>query len=230
MDDFLSPSEWNGTAVSKGDLIPNNERPSVRTTTPLPVGYVIPKKNARQKIVEKPDQKIAEDQEKKEKQALKKAKAKWAGESSLAAPKKTKKKAQRNVRLTGSESEGTIFAAPINHSIPKPLHTTVGSKQNEIKTSIVDLGEHNQEPTPPLLEMISHLAAPLEDDVLCSLTNYEVVRRTYQLKDMERERNERRQTTFDQVERIKKLDEDHVPKSKQLYDAENEARALEEKK
>nr|GEV90587.1 hypothetical protein [Tanacetum cinerariifolium] len=88
MDDFLSPSEWNGTAVSKGDPIPNNERPSIRTTTPLPV----------------------------------------------------------------------------------------------------------------------------------------------RLKDMERERNERRQTTFDQVERIKKLDEDHVPKSKQLYDAENEARALEEEK
>ncbi|GJT87241.1 zinc finger, CCHC-type containing protein [Tanacetum coccineum] len=278
--------------VSKGEPIPDNERPMVRTTTLLPVGSVIPEKNAHQKTMEKPDQKIVEDREKKEKQALEKAKAKRAGESSSTAPKK--KKAPRNARLTGSESEGTISAALINQSIPNPLHTASGYKQNETETSDLRISSYRA-----CKEMISHLATPLEDEVLHILTNYEVVRHTYQsscqsilsqaellrrheqlncdyidlcnhndvqmeeltrlrtdcvrerqfneslsknlvllesahaqcfdrerefsdrLKDMEKERNEWRQTASDQVERIKKLEEDLGPKSKQLFNVEN---------
>nr|GEV42827.1 hypothetical protein [Tanacetum cinerariifolium] len=109
-------------------------------------------------------------------------------------------------------------------------------------------------------EMISYLVTPPEDKVLRSLTNNEVVRRTYQslgqsilsqakllrrheqldrdyegelsdrLKDMEREREKWRQTASDQVERIKKLEEDLGPKSKQLSDAENRAQLLEKEK
>ncbi|GKC73115.1 hypothetical protein Tco_1118998 [Tanacetum coccineum] len=189
--------------VSKGEPIPDNERPMVHTTTLLPVGSVIPEKNAHQKTMENPDQKIVEDREKKEKLSLEKAKAKRAGESSLIAPKK--KKARRNARLTSLESEGTISAALINQSIPNPLHTTFRSKQNDIETSIVNLGEHTREHTLPLVglrsdlrissyrackEMISHLATPLEDEVLHILTNYEVRELSDRLKDMERERNE----------------------------------------
>ncbi|GJQ96615.1 hypothetical protein Tco_0007754 [Tanacetum coccineum] len=133
----------------QGELIPDNEHPLVRITALFPVGSVILEKNARQKSVEKPYQKIAEACEKKEKQALEKDRAKRACKSSSAAPKK--KKAQRNAGLTSLESEGTIFAAPINQSIPKPLHSATRSKQKEIETSIVDLSEHTQEPTLPLM-------------------------------------------------------------------------------
>nr|GFA53314.1 hypothetical protein [Tanacetum cinerariifolium] len=70
MDDLLSFSKWNRTVVSKGEPIPDNERPL------------------------KPDQKIAEAREKKEKQALEKARAKRRGELYSVASKK--KKAQRN--------------------------------------------------------------------------------------------------------------------------------------
>nr|GEX47028.1 transposase (putative), gypsy type [Tanacetum cinerariifolium] len=38
MEDFLNLHDWNRTFVSKGDPIPDNECPLVRTTAPLPVG------------------------------------------------------------------------------------------------------------------------------------------------------------------------------------------------
>ncbi|GJR64459.1 hypothetical protein Tco_0010524 [Tanacetum coccineum] len=38
MDDFLNLPDLNGTFVSKGDPIPDSERPPIRTTAPLPVG------------------------------------------------------------------------------------------------------------------------------------------------------------------------------------------------
>nr|GEV38563.1 hypothetical protein [Tanacetum cinerariifolium] len=66
-------SEKNGTVVSKEDPIPTSKRPPVRTTTLLPVRSMISDKNPLQKNVEKPDPKIDEAREKKEKQALVKA-------------------------------------------------------------------------------------------------------------------------------------------------------------
>nr|GEW90607.1 hypothetical protein [Tanacetum cinerariifolium] len=196
VDDFLSLPEWNGTLVSKGDPIPNNERPFVRTTSSLPLG-----------------------------------------EASLATSKK--KRARKNVGLTDSGSEDTIFAAPINHSIPKPLNTATGSKRKEAEVSVVDSSEHTREPTSSIVqktsegplvqeddqaknvdvsddeffcldyfdEMISNLATPPENEVLESLTNNEV-------------------TASDQVEKIKKLKEDIGPKSKQLSDAESRVQLL----
>nr|GEY64077.1 hypothetical protein [Tanacetum cinerariifolium] len=90
MDDFLYLPDRNGTFVSKGDSILNNERPPIRTTASLPAGSVILKKNTRKKSVRKPNQKIAEAREKKEKQAFAKTNAKRAGDTSSAAPKKKK--------------------------------------------------------------------------------------------------------------------------------------------
>nr|GEY08858.1 hypothetical protein [Tanacetum cinerariifolium] len=77
IDYFLSFSEWNRTVVSKGEPIPDNERPLVRITTLLLVGFVILEKNAGQNCMDR---------------------AKRIGELSSAEPKK--KKAQRNARFS----------------------------------------------------------------------------------------------------------------------------------
>ncbi|GKD77020.1 hypothetical protein Tco_1339641 [Tanacetum coccineum] len=60
-------------------------------------------------------------------------------------------KSPKNVELTSSESEGTIYGAPVNHFIPKPLDKATGSKEKEAETSIVNLSDHTREPTPPLM-------------------------------------------------------------------------------
>nr|GEW94788.1 zinc finger BED domain-containing protein RICESLEEPER 2-like [Tanacetum cinerariifolium] len=129
----IKDSEGKGNGYYKGEPILDNERPLVRTIALLPHGFVIPAKNARLKNLEKPDQKIAEASEKKEKPALVKMNVKRIREASSAA---LKKKAQKNVGITGSGSDDTIFANPINHSILKPLKTAAGSKGKEAEASV----------------------------------------------------------------------------------------------
>ncbi|GJS36283.1 hypothetical protein Tco_0534665 [Tanacetum coccineum] len=168
----IKDPEGKGNDNEKEDPIPTSKRPPVRTTTLSPVGS-----------------------------ALVKANVKWTGEVSLAALKN--KKARKNSRPVRSGSEQTIFVAPLNQSIPKPLHKGIGSKQKEVETSVVDLSEHTREPTPQYTdknqeedqwlrndhrissfrackELISHLSTPVEDAILNSLSNYELLRRTYQ--------------------------------------------------
>nr|GEZ37141.1 hypothetical protein [Tanacetum cinerariifolium] len=212
-----------------------------------------------------------------------------------------KKRARKNVGITSSGSKDLIFAAPINHSIPKPLNTIAGSKGKEAKA----FEDDQVKKVDVLDEMILHLATPPKNKVLNSLTNYEVLRRTYQsmgrsilsqaklfeqlnrdymdlsnrsdvqmeelnhlrsdyvrerqsneglsknlvllksahgkcsdrerdlsdmIKDMEREQDEWRQTSSDQVEKIKNLKGDLGPKSKQLSDAEERVRVVEYRK
>ncbi|GKE08379.1 hypothetical protein Tco_1411930 [Tanacetum coccineum] len=60
MDDFLKLPHWNRTVVSKGDPIPEAERPPVCTTPQLAAGALIPKKSPLQRSVEKPNAKIAD--------------------------------------------------------------------------------------------------------------------------------------------------------------------------
>ncbi|GKD76913.1 hypothetical protein Tco_1339534 [Tanacetum coccineum] len=119
----IKDPEGKGNDTEKEDPIPTSKRPPVRTTTLSPVG------SPREGV-----------------QALAKANVKWTGEVSLAAPKN--KKARKNTRPARSGSEQTIFVAPLNQSIPKPLHEGIGSKQKEVETSVIDLSEHTREPTP----------------------------------------------------------------------------------
>ncbi|GKF85611.1 hypothetical protein Tco_0253438 [Tanacetum coccineum] len=70
MDDFLQLPMWFETVVSKGDPIPNDQHPANRTTPPLAVRQLIPEKTAAQRSIEKPNTKIVEAREKKEKLAL----------------------------------------------------------------------------------------------------------------------------------------------------------------
>ncbi|GKB68738.1 hypothetical protein Tco_0930150 [Tanacetum coccineum] len=111
--------DWNGTLVSKGNPIPDNERPPVRTITPLAVGSVIHDKNARQKSVEKPDQKIAEAREKKEKKTLFKANASesWLRGVQVSCEKGTGGARKERCGPIGSESEGTVFSIVLAYLI-----------------------------------------------------------------------------------------------------------------
>ncbi|GKC35064.1 hypothetical protein Tco_1047448 [Tanacetum coccineum] len=80
MDDFLKLSVWNGTFVSKGDLILDDQRLPLRITPPLEVGKLILEKNPTQRSVEKSNFKIVAAREKKDQQNLVKAQTKRAGE------------------------------------------------------------------------------------------------------------------------------------------------------
>ncbi|GJS79360.1 hypothetical protein Tco_0729241 [Tanacetum coccineum] len=70
---------WTETTVSKGDPLPNDERPVNRTISPLAVGQPIHDKTTAQKNVKNPNTKIAEAREKKEKLAQAKIQLKCAG-------------------------------------------------------------------------------------------------------------------------------------------------------
>nr|GFB38559.1 hypothetical protein [Tanacetum cinerariifolium] len=67
MDTFLNLPTWTGTVVSKGDHIPEDQRPKPRVTPPLSEGFKIPNLTAFQRSVEMLNIKIAVAREKKEK-------------------------------------------------------------------------------------------------------------------------------------------------------------------
>ncbi|GJW32063.1 hypothetical protein Tco_0052095 [Tanacetum coccineum] len=122
MDDFLKLPVWNRTFVSKGDLILDDQRPPLCTTSPLEVGKLILEKNPTQRSVEKSNSKIVAAREKKDQQNLVKAQAKRAGERGSIAPRK--KRARRNQELISSGSEGTISVTPPYQASPKPIDKT----------------------------------------------------------------------------------------------------------
>ncbi|GKA80878.1 hypothetical protein Tco_0787570, partial [Tanacetum coccineum] len=51
----------------------------------------------------------------------------------------------------GTLMKDTIFVAPIHHTIPKPLNETIGPKRKGIEVSVVNLSNHTQETTSPLV-------------------------------------------------------------------------------
>nr|GEW95875.1 hypothetical protein [Tanacetum cinerariifolium] len=235
MDDFLKLSDWNGTVVSKGDPIPDDQCPPVRTTAPLPMGE-------------------------KTKQALTKAQAKRAREASSTAPRK--KKARNTGEPTGLESKGTLSVTQLHQSVLKPLGEATGSRQKDAKKIVVDLSEHSCNPTHPLVNTIQEGEWDVQDNTQvkhvdlsdritteerCSRIrdyqkNFVLLKNAHlqcsnmerelsdRLKDMEQVRDEWRQTTFNQVEKIKLLEGDLWPKSKQLSDLKGRVRVLEEEK
>ncbi|GKD75031.1 hypothetical protein Tco_1333313 [Tanacetum coccineum] len=165
VDDFLKLPHWNGIVVSKGDLIPKAERPSVRTTPPLAAGALIPEKSLLHRSVKKPDAKIAAARERKVRQARLKAQTKRGGEESSAAPKK--KRARKNGELVASRSKGTLSPTPLSHSIPKPINEVTspqsketekviasGSRPKNAGKEVVDISKNTSDPTPPFVNTI----------------------------------------------------------------------------
>ncbi|GJV79384.1 hypothetical protein Tco_1515254 [Tanacetum coccineum] len=130
IDDFLKLPIWSGTVMSKRDPILDDQRPQLRTTTPLEVGKLIPEKSLAQGSLERPNSKIADAQEKKDQQNLAKAKAKRSGEEGSVVPRK-----KRVCRIKSLMVQGDAR--------PKPRTT-------DIERDVVDLSEGTRLPTPPV--------------------------------------------------------------------------------
>nr|GEY37390.1 hypothetical protein [Tanacetum cinerariifolium] len=81
--------------------------------------------------------------------------------------------------------------------------------------------------------MVSHLTTLVEYEFLVNLSDVEIVSHAYQtlrVKDLERERDEWRATTLDQVEKIRRLEKDLEPKTQQLKVAKEKIEGLEREK
>nr|GEX13880.1 hypothetical protein [Tanacetum cinerariifolium] len=269
----------NGTVVSKGEPIPNYQRLSVRTTPPLAMRALIPEKIPLQRSVEKPNDKIVAAREKKGAQAIAKIQAKRAGEGSSTVPHKKKARKNykpTGLKSEGTNSFTLIHQAnpkPLNETtkpqeyrehFPDEERVERGNSQEEL-VFFDDNDEYAEQHRfvpgwglrknlrissyRACKELISHLATPVEDKVLSSLTNYEVVRCTCQslgqsllsqdkmlkrheqlnrehvdlerelmdrLKDMERERDDWRQTASDQekTELVRELAQAEIARHK----------------
>nr|GEY01288.1 hypothetical protein [Tanacetum cinerariifolium] len=151
MDDFLKLSVWNGTVMSKGDLIPEDQCPPVHTTPPLAVGKLISENSPAQRSIEKPNAKIAKVRGMKEKLARAKVQ-KRSGEGSSVAPRN--KRACKVYETARSNSRETISVTPIHQANPKPLNETTTShlkdttgnpaaelRQTNVKKEVVDLSK-----------------------------------------------------------------------------------------
>ncbi|GKE16225.1 hypothetical protein Tco_1423802 [Tanacetum coccineum] len=98
MDTFLKLPTWTRTVVSKGDPLPESQRPKPRVTLPLPEGSKIPELTAFQKSMEKASPKITAAREKKEQQGIARAEARRtkAGEGEDAGGPRKKQKVQKH--------------------------------------------------------------------------------------------------------------------------------------
>ncbi|GJV06747.1 hypothetical protein Tco_1344403 [Tanacetum coccineum] len=213
---------WNGTVISKGDPIPADQRLLNRTTPPLAAGQLIPEKILAQRGVERPNAKIAEAREKKEKLARARVQLKQSGEAAS---------------ITSIHQASLKPADEAVTSRPKNIAgiAATGSRTANAKNEVVNLSESTRVPTPLVnivqpteqaehgdtqedvafsdglrddlrvcyfracKEMISHLATSAEDEGLSGMSNVE-------------------------------LEDDIGPKSKRLSDAEARIRALENEK
>nr|GEY12934.1 hypothetical protein [Tanacetum cinerariifolium] len=177
MDTFLKLPNLIGTIVSKGDPIPEDQRPKPRVTPPLP---------------------------EEEKQSLARAEAKHAGAGQAGGSMK-KRKVQKHNEPTQSGSEETLSASPIRQAHPeasKKPTTVIPPKVPQggphVKKEFVDLSGNMcvstppataNQPSPPLDHHdadenpdpnINHFATLVKDEFLGILSNTEVLNRAYQ--------------------------------------------------
>ncbi|GJZ88751.1 hypothetical protein Tco_0660533 [Tanacetum coccineum] len=152
MDTLKLPS-WTGTVVSRGDPIPDDQRPKLRVTPPLEAGAKIPDLTAFQKNLEKPNSKIVAARERKEKQNLAKAEAKRGGAEANEGPKKKRKVQKHNVSIQ-SGSEGTLSVTPLHQAEPEVVMKSTSSVDaavagSHVEKEVVDLSGNTRVPTPP---------------------------------------------------------------------------------
>ncbi|GKB02721.1 hypothetical protein Tco_0830810 [Tanacetum coccineum] len=151
MDTFLKLPSWTGTVVSRGDPIPDDQRPKPRVTPPLEADVKIPKLTTFQKNLEKPNPKIVAAWERKEKQNLAKAGAKHDGAEANEGPKKKQRVQKHHVSIQ-SGSEGTLSITHLQQAEPAvarkstpPMDAVAGASFKEV----VDLNGNTLVPTPP---------------------------------------------------------------------------------
>ncbi|GJS23949.1 hypothetical protein Tco_0452581 [Tanacetum coccineum] len=153
MDTFLKLPSWTGTIVSRGDPIPDDQRPKPRVTPPLKAGAKIPDLTAFQKNLEKPNSKIAAARERKEKQNLAKAEAKHSGTEANEGPKKKQRVQKHHVSIQYG-SEGTLSVTPLHQAEPEVVREPTPSVGATVAGSHVkkevDLSGDTRVPTPPV--------------------------------------------------------------------------------
>ncbi|GJY53696.1 hypothetical protein Tco_0445360, partial [Tanacetum coccineum] len=152
MDAFLKLPKWTGTFVSKGDPIPENQRPKLRTTPPLPVNANIPEKTVFQKNLEKPNLNIIAAREKSEQKSLARAAAKRAAS-------RKKRKVCKNQEDIGSGTEETLSPTPLRQAAlaitKEPVIPTVANVPKEpleINREVVNL---SRDTSPALAHRVS---------------------------------------------------------------------------
>ncbi|GKB64002.1 hypothetical protein Tco_0920188, partial [Tanacetum coccineum] len=143
MDTFLKLPSWTGTVVSRGDPIPDYQRPKPRVTPPLEFDAKIPKLTMFQKNLEKHNPKIVTAWGRKEKQNLAKAGAKHDGAEANEGPKKKQRVQKHHVSIQ-SGSEGTLSITHLHQAEPAvarkstpPMDAIAGASY--VEKEVVDL-------------------------------------------------------------------------------------------
>ncbi|GJU86763.1 hypothetical protein Tco_1294309 [Tanacetum coccineum] len=126
MDDFLCRPNWTRIVVSKGDPLPEDQRPPKRTVDPLPFNAAIPAKTSLQQNIKKPDPKITKDREKKEQQYFLKAKSKRVNEEGVDGPKKKKKEGGSETATKDVEIPVMDLSEPTREKTPQQDETMHG--------------------------------------------------------------------------------------------------------
>nr|GEY48906.1 hypothetical protein [Tanacetum cinerariifolium] len=194
MDAFLKLPVWTGTVVSKDDPIPDGQRPKLRTTPPLAARQPIHEKSPTQKNLEKPNLKIVAAREKKT--ICKNQEPDRSGSEGTLSPALL-----HHVGPTNEEEPITIVSNDTVGNATNVKREIVNLSGNtRVTTPSVTVNQ----PSPRLehhdthehmmvlrndlrictfracKELVSHLATPVEDEFLGSLSNVEVVSRAYQ--------------------------------------------------
>ncbi|GJS75917.1 hypothetical protein Tco_0725798 [Tanacetum coccineum] len=253
MDTFLKLPTWTGTIVSKGDPIPEGQRPNPRVSPPLPEGSKIPELTVFQKSVEKPNAKIAVAREKKKNRALLGLRLNVLPATIIAAevvkggPYVEKEVVDLSAQSHQSSHLGHEDELVHNRYVPN------WELRNDLRVCTYRACR----------ESVSHVATPAEDNLDAELTELEHLRAGLRkanqdnekltkkftlldnahlecssqekefldmVKELERERDEWRATTSGQVEKIRLLEKDLEPKTQQLMVAEEKVEALEREK
>ncbi|GJS55094.1 hypothetical protein Tco_0628456 [Tanacetum coccineum] len=150
---FLKLPFWTGTVVSRGDPIPEDQRPKPRVTPPLPAGIKIPDLTPFQKNLEKPNSKIDAARERKEKQSLAKTEAKRGAARAAEEPRK-KRKTQKHNEVAQSGSDETLSVNSLRQTRPafrkkSNPDTDVVPGTSQAEKEVVDLSGNTRAPTPP---------------------------------------------------------------------------------
>ncbi|GKC06641.1 hypothetical protein Tco_0998251 [Tanacetum coccineum] len=174
---ILLPS-WTGTVVSRGDPIPEDQRPKPRVTPPLGTGVKIPELTTFQKSLEKPNLKIVVAREKKEQQSLAKAEAKRV------VPKGTSHVKKEVVDLSGNTR---VLTPPTTTIPPSPYAEHHDTQEHAASDGHEDEPVNNRYvPNWGLCndlrvctfracrELVSHLATLAEVEFLGNISNVEV--------------------------------------------------------
>nr|GEV78402.1 hypothetical protein [Tanacetum cinerariifolium] len=206
MDTFLKLPTWTETIVSKGDPIPEDQRPKPRVTPPLPEGSNIPNLTAFQRSVEMPNTKIAAAREKKEKQSLARAEAKCPGAGQAGSQGRNGRFRNKMSQISPDQSRLCLLA-PFVKLILKPLRSLLpsflsklpggtacrkGAQSHQSSYQGHELVDNRYVPNWELQndlrvctyrayqELVNHVTTPAEDEFLGTLSNAKVFSRAYQ--------------------------------------------------